>query len=138
MAVFPGKVPVIYISNELRNHGATRASDSPVVLRNSTMIPVLDLDESVIPLGSVLKVDVEGDEDFLFTLKPETLKKFGGFMIECHENIRPGIGNAIYQMLQNIGVGVTLNKHGKNVSMIYGINDRRKTAFPVGVGCGPS
>lgn len=117
-AVSKHKIPYFFAANGYKNDGESCLSRHMVNMGDCTLIPVLDL--ATLPVSdALLKVDCEGDEDFILELSPEVLHRYRYMMIEAHDSIKPGMGFELAAFLTKNGFKVQLEKRTPTETMIY-------------------
>lgn len=117
-AVSRHTVPYFFTENGYKNDGESCLSRHTVNMGNCTLVPVLDL--ATLPVNdALLKVDCEGDEDFILSVPTEVLRRYRYMMIETHDAIKPGVGFELGGFLHKNGFEVILERRTPGEGMIY-------------------
>jgi FkbM family methyltransferase len=115
-------LPFILTQKGFKNDGESRVSTHAAPNGNCIAVPTLNMnkflaDENL--KNVILKVDCEGDEDFIFNLTAETMQRIDGFMVEAHEAIHPGITSDLSSFFSKSGFSTNIVDQGGHIKMIY-------------------
>lgn len=121
-AVASHSLPFVLTQQGFKNDGEARISTHAAPNGNCVVVPTVNINKFIVEENIeavVVKVDCEGDEDFIFNLTAETMKRIDGFMVESHESIKPGITQALTAFFEQNGFSVNVVDQGGHIKMIY-------------------